>query len=355
MADLVIYGANGYTGALIAREAKPRGLRPILSGRNAAAVEALARELGFEARCFSLDDPAQADAALHGAAAVLHCAGPFSHTSKPMADACLRMGVHYLDITGEAEVFTALAARDAEAKTAGVMLLPGVGFDVVPSDCLAAHLKRRLPSATHLTLAMRALIRISRGTATTMTENLPKGGLVRQAGVLKRVPAGWKIRSIDFGRGPVKAMTIPWGDVVTAYYSTGIPNIEVYMAVPWQMRVGARVSRLFTWVLGTSLVQGYLKKKIQAGPPGPSDEERARGKSIFWGEVSDAAGNRAAARLEAPEGYTLTVHAALAVAERVLAGQFTTGFQTPALVYGPDFALGLPGVVREDIPASRTP
>src|SRR5262245_54603425 len=176
MPELLIYGANGYTGSLIAREAVARGQRPVLAGRKAPALGALADERGREPRVFALDDPAAVSAGFRGVRAVLHCAGPFARTSRPMADACLRERVHYLDITGEVAVFEALAARDAEAKAAGVLLLPGVGFDVVPSDCLAAHLKRRLPAATSLALGFSSRGRVSRGTATTVAENLGGGG-----------------------------------------------------------------------------------------------------------------------------------------------------------------------------------
>jgi short subunit dehydrogenase-like uncharacterized protein len=349
MNRFLLYGANGYTGALIARAAVARGLRPVLAGRNAEALPALAHELGLECRLFSLDDPAAVAAGLQGVAAVLHCAGPFFRTFRPMADACLRTGKHYLDVTGEAGVFTALAERDAEAKAARVMLLPGVGFDVVPSDCLAAHLKRRLPSATHLALGLLALGQTSRGTATTVVENLGGGGLVRRNGVLTRVPAAWTTRQLDFGRGPRKAITIPWGDVVTAYYSTGIPNIEVYLAAPFATRLAARLSRYLGWALTSRPVQRWLKKRIQAGPPGPTDEQRARGQSVLWGEATDDAGRRVVSRLHGPDGYTLTVRAALAVVERVLAGEAPPGFQTPAKVYGPDLVLALEGVQREDV------
>lgn len=348
MAELLIYGANGYTGALIARLAASRGQRPLLAGRSAGAVAALAGELGLEHRVFALDDSAAVEAGLRGMRAVLHCAGPFAHTFRPMANACLRTGVHYLDVTGEVTVFEGLAARDREAKAAGVMLLPGVGFDVVPSDCLAAHLKRRLPSANSLALGFRALGRVSRGTATTMIENVGRGGLVRRGGVLTRVPTAWKTRLIDFGTGPVKAITIPWGDVSTAYHSTGIPDIEVYMAAPRGTRVGARVSRYLGWLLGSAPIQRLLKRRIQARPPGPTDEERARGKSFLWGEAVDPAGQRVVSRLRGPEGYTLTAHAALAVADRVLAGEAPAGFQTPSRVFGPDFVLGLEGITRTD-------
>jgi short subunit dehydrogenase-like uncharacterized protein len=347
--NFLIYGANGYTGSLIARAAVAAGLRPVLAGRNAAALAALARELQLEQRVFVLDDPLAVDAGLRGMSAVLHCAGPFAHTFKPMADACLRGSVHYLDITGEVAVFEALAARAAEAKAAGVLLLPGAGFDVVPSDCLAAHVKRRLPSARRLTLAISSLTGVSRGTATTIVESIGRGGLVRKGGVLTRVPAAWKTRPIDFGDGPIKAITIPWGDVSTAYYSTQIPDIEVYMTAPWRTRVAARASRFLGGVLASRWVQGFLKRRIQAGPPGPSDAERAQGTSVLWGEATDEAGNRVATLLRGPDGYTFTARAALAVVRRVLAGEAPAGFQTPARAFGPDLVLELEGVVRADV------
>jgi short subunit dehydrogenase-like uncharacterized protein len=349
MRTCLIYGANGYTGELIAREAAARGQRPILAGRGADPVSSLARRLGLDARAFPLDDPAALDAGLRDVAAVLHCAGPFSRTARPVADACLRNRVHYLDITGEIAVFERLAARDAEARAAGVMLLPGAGFDVVPTDCLAAHLKRRLPTATKLRLGFLAKGGFSRGTATTMAENLWRGGAVRRGGAIVPVPAGWRLRRIDFGDGrPRTAMTIPWGDVSTAYYSTGIPDIEVYVAAPAATRFAAWLSRYLTWPLASRPVQEYLKRRIRAGPPGPSDEERRRGRTLVWGEVTDALGRRAVSRLAGPEGYTLTALTALALVERVLAGEAPPGFQTPSRAYGADFILGIPGVTRSD-------
>jgi short subunit dehydrogenase-like uncharacterized protein len=162
------------------------------------------------------------------------------------------------------------------------------------------------------------------------------------------VPAAWRTRTIDFGRGPIKAMTIPWGDVATAYRSTGIPDIEVYVAAPPAQRFLAKAMRPFGWLLGSAPVQRYLKRRIQAGPPGPSDEERRHGWSLLWGEVADDAGRRVVSRLRGPEGYTLTVLTSLAVLGKVLGGQAPPGFQTPALAYGPDFVLEIPGVERTD-------
>jgi len=345
----LLYGANGYTGALIARMAAGRGLSPILAGRDRAGIARLATELELEHRAFALDDASAVEANLNDVSVVLHCAGPFSRTAQPMVDACLRTQTHYLDITGEIAVFEFLAARDAEARGAGVMLLPGVGFDVVPSDCLAAHLKRRLPSATKLTLGIQGLGRVSHGTATTMIENLGRGGLVRRGGRLMPVPTAWKTRRIDFGRGAVGATTIPWGDVATAFYSTSIPNIEVYAALPQAARWMMAVSRPLNSLLAAPVVQTFLKRRIKARPAGPSDEERARGASFVWGEVEDDGGGKRVSRLSGPEGYTLTALTALAIVERTLKGLTPAGFQTPSLAYGADLILEIEGVTREDV------
>ena len=348
-AGILIYGANGYTGALIARMAAERGLRPIVAGRNRAAVEALAARHGFEARVFGLSDPAALDAGLRGVRLVLHCAGPFVHTAQPVAEACLRTGAHYLDITGEVAVFEALAECDAQARAAGVMLLPGAGFDVVPSDCLAAHLKRRLPHAHQLTLGFQLLGGgISWGTATTMVENLHQPSLARRAGKLVPItPAA--PRTIDFGNGPANALPIAWGDLATAYRSTGVPNITVYSALGSLPRALIRMSGIMGGLLSSAPAQRLLKRLIRMQPPGPSDRARARGQSLLWGEALDASGARCVSRLRTPEAYTLTALTALAIAERALSGDAPAGFQTPALAYGPDFILSIPGVAREDL------
>jgi short subunit dehydrogenase-like uncharacterized protein len=321
----------------------------VLGGRAAGPVEALARELGLRSAVVPLDDPAALRAALSSVRAVLHCAGPFSRTSLPMADACLAQRVHYLDITGEIEVFETLAARDREARAAGVVLLPGSGFDVVPSDCLAAHLKRRLPGATRLRLAFQSRGGVSRGTATTVVDNLGQGGAVRRGGKITRVPTGWRTRNVDFGRGPRPAITIPWGDVATAYHSTGIPDIEVYLALPTSARLMMRAARLAEPVLRTSAVRNMLRPRVRSGSAGPDARQRAHGFTVIWGEVEDEAGGRASARQRGPEGYTLTVEAALAATLRVLEGAVAPGFQTPSKAFGPDFVLTLPGVSREDL------
>lgn len=352
---LLIYGSTGYTGRLIVAEAIARGLRPVLAGRNADAVKDQAQPLGLEWRVARIDDPGALDRALAGASAVLHCAGPFARTWRQMSEACLRNRVHYLDITGEISVFEGLAARDIEARAARIMLLPGVGFDVVPSDCLAAHLARRLPDAVHLSLAFRALGGVSRGTLSTMVEGLGYPGAVRRAGRIVSVHQAWRTRRIDFGDGKLRdATTIPWGDVSTAFYSTGIANIDVYVSMRQALRAAAVASRWIGPVLRSGLVQGALAAWVRRGPPGPGAGERERGVSLLWGEAVATNGTRAESRLRGPSGYTLTAQTAVHLAAKVLRGQAPPGFQTPSRAYGADVILEIPGVARTDTDASSS-
>ena len=342
--DWLIYGANGYTGRLAAEEAVRRGMSPVLAGRSEAAVRSLAQDLGLDYRVFALDQPAELAAAISDFGLILHCAGPFSVTSEPMLRACLEAGVHYLDISGEISVFEFAHSLDAQARRADVVLIPGTGFDVVPSDCLAASLVRELPAATRLRLAFEASGGPSPGTAKTSVEGLGKGGCVRKDGQLTRVPLGWKDREIPFAHGKRQAVTIPWGDVFTAYISTGVPDIEVYMSVPPSSIKGLRRLRMFQPLLGLGPVQSFLKKKAESKYSGPTEEGRTGSGSELWGEVASADGRMASATMTTPNGYDLTVSASLGIVEHLLEHPVEGGFYTPSLLMGADYAASLPGV-----------
>lgn len=340
----LLYGANGYTGALIAEEAVRRGLTPVLAGRREDAIRPLAEKLDLPWRVFDVGAPD-----FSGVSAVLHCAGPFSHTSKPVVDACLRAGIHYLDITGEIAVFEHLFACDAKARGAGIMLLPGAGFDVVPSDCLAAHLARRVPDAVRLALAFVAAGGASRGTLSTVVENLGMPGAVRRNGRLVPVPPGWRMRRLDFGDGRARsAMTIPWGDVSTAFHSTGIPNIEVYTTMSPGLRRAVIATRLIAPLLRTTLVRHALLKRVRGGAAGPDAGARARTRSMLWGEAVAPDGRSAESLLHGPDGYTLTAMTAVLLARKALNGDAPPGFQTPSRAYGADVILEIPGMTRTD-------
>lgn len=347
--ELLVYGSYGYTGSLVAQAAVERGLQPTLAGRDAERVERQALDLGCEHRTFSLRHPEVTRSEIEEFDAVLSCAGPFSETARPLATACMRTGTDYLDITGEIDVLESMAGQDDTAREAGVTLLPAVGFDTVPTDCLAAHLHDQLPSATQLTLAIDGLGTFSPGTAKSIVEGLSLPGAVREDGRLRSVPAAWKTRRIDFGRGAKPTVTIPWGDISTAYHTTGIPNVETYAAVP------EYAIRLFQWsrplgpVFASESVQAALKRVIDAVVSGPTPDERAASSARVWGEVTDEEGDRAVSRLRTPDTYDLTAQVAAESARRVLDGEVDDGFQTPASAFGPDFVLEFDGVEREDV------
>jgi short subunit dehydrogenase-like uncharacterized protein len=340
----MIYGAYGYTGRLAAMESVRRGMQPVLGGRNEPSVKQLAEELGLEYRIFSLDDPDEVRQSIAGLKLVLHCAGPFSVTSQPMISACLAQGVHYLDITGEISVFKNAHQQEDEARRADVVLLPGAGFDVVPSDCLAASLVEALPAATQLVLAFEASGGPSPGTAKTSIEGLGNGGCVRRDGKLKKVPLAWKTRSIPFAHASRTGVTIPWGDVYTAFVSTGVPDIEVYMAIPPATIANMRRMRWIQPLLGLGLVQSLLKKRIEKSVSGPSEQGREDSFAQLWGEVESADGRTVCATMTTPNGYDLTVTASLGIVEYLLQNDVEGGFYTPSLLMGPDYAASLPGV-----------
>ncbi|MEW5855202.1 MAG: saccharopine dehydrogenase NADP-binding domain-containing protein [Myxococcota bacterium] len=333
----MLYGANGYTGELIAEEARRRGMTPVLAGRRAEAIRPIAERLGLPWRAFPVDTPEAVVQGMHGVAVMLLAAGPFTVTSAPVVEACLRTGTHYLDITGEIPVFEACHRRDAEARARGCVVLPGVGFDVVPSDCLAASLAQALPGATHLELAFSSSGGFSKGTAKTVVQNLSEGGAIRRDGVITSVPMGWRSKRIPFADHPRTAMSIPWGDVSTAFHSTGIPNIVVYMATPRRMVQGAKLVAHVTPVLALSPVKELLKRVIDKAVKGPDEQTRRTARAQLWGRVEDASGRSVEGTLTTPEGYQLTVLTAVEAVARVLKGNVKPGALTPSKAFGAGF------------------
>jgi len=195
---------------------------------------------------------------------VLHAAGPFQFTAKQMIEGCLQTGTHYIDINGDIAVFEMIKRYDAAAKKAGIMFLPGAGFDVVPTDCIALQLKKILPDAISLKLAFASLGGgLSHGTATTMATKLGEGGAVRKDGKIVRASLGQKGMWIDFGIKKLFVMSIPWGDISTAHFSTGIPDIETYTGISKKTYNVLKAQSLFNWMLRTNLVRNYIKKKIK--------------------------------------------------------------------------------------------
>jgi short subunit dehydrogenase-like uncharacterized protein len=339
----MIYGANGYTGRLIVKEAVKRGMKPVLAGRNRDQLDAMAKEYGLTRRLFELNRVAEIARNLEDVPLVLNCAGPFSKTASPMLESCLSINAHYLDITGEISVFETCHHAHARAKHQRVVVAPGTGFDVVPTDCLAAMLKQRMPDANSLVLAFEAGGGPSPGTAKTSVEGLGSGGRARVNGELVEVPLAWKTRTFVRDGMPRTAMTIPWGDVYTAFVSTGIPDIETYMAMPPRAISVARRLRMLRPLLRLAPVQAWLKARAGARP-GPDDARRAKTDCRVWGEARDATGRLATMQIATPNGYALTAWTAPDIAARVLAQPPAGGYFTPSQLMGSDYVLRVPGV-----------
>ena len=334
-ATLLIYGATGYTGRLVTAEAVRVGVRPVLAGRDPRKLAALAESFGLETRAIGLDDAGGLAAALEDVTVVLHCAGPFSRTWRPMFDACLETGTHYLDITGEIEVLEALGAHDGAARDAGIMLLPAVGFDVVPSDCLIADLAARHPGGRRVRLGLAVTARVSRGTARSILESVDNLR-IRREGRITKVRPGELRHKFDFGTPPDAALVSTLGDVSTAWWSTGIANIESYGQASRRFRRATRISRWFGWLLARRGAQRLLDRLIDRQPEGPSSAERGGAKCVLVAEIEDAEGRRHAARVRVPDPYGFTATTAVALAARALAGDVKIGFQTPSTAYGAD-------------------
>lgn len=346
--NFLIYGATGYTGKLMTERAKELGLSPLLSGRNPEKLKQVAEPLGFDHEAVSLSDKHGLLNMLSKIDLVIHTAGPFSGTAKPMVDACLKTKTHYLDITGEISVFERHKSLNSQAKDAGILIMSGVGFDVVPTDCLAAHMKKRMPDAEQLNISIGGLSKISAGTAKTAIENIAKSFIVRRSGKIIQLKKPLYSKA-DFGKGEVETVSVSWGDLATAYYSTGIPNISVFFQLTAQTKKIIMMNRLTKWFLSLPPVQKNIKSKIEKKFKGPDKTERETAKAIIFAEAINSKGEKIVSKLITPEGYKLTCITALEIANRVLSGNVHPGYFTPAMLFGTDLITDIDGVELTDI------
>ncbi len=343
MQEVLIYGAYGYTGRLITEEAVNQGILPLLSGRNGPELKRMAEEFGLEYVTVTLDDRQALREVLKKVKLIIHCAGPFIHTAEHVASACLETGTHYMDITGEYAVFDLLHKMDGKAKDAKIMLLPGAGFDVVPSDCLANQLKDLLSEADALTLAFTSKrASVSRGTAKTMVENAGQGHLIRKDGKLVNMPSGKVVRLINYGPFKQMSVGISWGDISTAWHSTGIPNILVLTGSDVKQIRSLKMAQRLRFLLKLRLVKNFIKRQIDKKPPGPTAEKRSTSDMYLWGKAK-AGDKTVERRLKTPNGYTLTARAVVLITKKILRGEFSTGYQTPATAYGKDLIFEIEG------------
>jgi short subunit dehydrogenase-like uncharacterized protein len=345
--SVLLYGANGYTGELIARYSKNYNLSLLLGGRNKEKIEPLATKLNLPYVIIDLNDKESLIKTLEGVNVIINAAGPFQFTARQTIDACILTGTHYIDINGDISVFEMIKKYDEAAQKAGIMLLPGAGFDVVPTDCIALELKKKMPDAVSIKLAFATLGGgLSHGTATTMSNKLGEGGAVRKNGKIIRQALGKNGMVVDFGLKKLFVMSIPWGDISTAYFTTGIPEIESYTGMKKKVYYFLKFQPLFNWLLRTGFVRRFIQRKIEKRPAGPSDQQRSKSLSLVWGEVSDAKGNKINSCITTPDGYNLSAYSCLLIAQKIINGIYKPGYQTPASAYTENLVYEIPGVQR---------
>lgn len=292
---LLIYGATGFTGNLVVREAARRGLDFEIAGRSEDKLAALSAELNVRYHVFSVDDMDGWEQSLEGKTALLNIAGPFSETANQAMEACIKFKVHYFDITAEVDIYRLAESKDAAAKAAGIMLLSGAGL-FTTYDPLVVHTIKRVENPVALRVAFKYSGGFTPGSVASSANIINAGLLVRKNGEIKKLDEASNA-AFDLGDGPEDFSLMPLGGVVLSFKSTGIPDIEEYfkMAVPAELNT-----------------------------------ERSK----ILVEVTDEDGTIVRSMADMPDGYMPTATSAVEIVTRALNGSFKIGFQSPGSAYG---------------------
>ncbi len=346
--EWLIYGAYGYTGKLIVQEAVKRGHKPILAGRSGEKLKPMSDSLGLRMAVVGLNDKDALRKLLSEVKLVFNAAGPFVHTSEPIIQACLEAGTNYMDITGEIPVFQKTFSYDEKAKERGIVLMSGVGFDVVPTDCMARYVSDHVMEAKELELAFSGLGNPSAGTFKTILNVLPEGGFIRRNGKLTPYTLGRGTKKIKFINKTYTAMPIPWGDLETAYRSTGIPNITTYMVYPdYAVPIIRYGTPLIKGIIKMNMIKVLSRKLVDRFISGPDERMLNEGHSYVWAMAKNEKGERKEAWLDTVEGYRFTAIAGVLGIEKVFQLKLK-GALTPAMAFGADFVLEVKGTKRYD-------
>jgi short subunit dehydrogenase-like uncharacterized protein len=343
----MIYGAYGFTGELISEAALRRGHSPILSGRSREKLATVAERLDLDMVILDLQDESRLKQTLEEVDLVLNAAGPFVHTARPITHACLETRTDYLDVSGEVMVMEETFALDQQAQEAGIVIIPGVGFNVLASDCLALYAAEQIEDPTHLEIATQwATDEMSPGTTRTMIEGFPAGILARRAGQLVRINALQMRRQQRFLDGVHPIVPVSIGDLATAYRTTQIPNITTYTAFNEQTANFYTLSEPFLRkLLGFEFIRRIASRRVKNDISFSEDHLRGRKPSQVWISVRNDEGREHQAWLETIDSYLFTAEASVRSVEKI-ASEKLAGVLTPARAFGADFVLEIPGTRR---------
>ena len=345
----LIYGANGYIGKMLVYESIKEGLAPILAGRNGQKIFDLARETQLPCRVFDLTSKFL-NTFLEDCSLVVNCAGPYSTTSQKLLEACCETQTHYLDLSNEVWTYESIFEHANKWIRHDITVIPGLGFEVIPGDCLSAYLKRMLPDATKLSLglSMRGT-RASKGHLRSFVEAIAYGGRIRSEGHLKKVPLAWKTKLIPYHALPSLSVAMPSPELSSSWMSTRIPNIETYVEMSTRSIRYLKMLRLFRPFLFIKPFLSWVKKQLKHVAQPPHSRVYQKGKGTIWGEVQNHAGVRKEFRIHTNEAYQFTCQSVIVIVKKVLSGSIGRGCHTPSTALGPDFILTCNHITIEDI------
>lgn len=335
--EVLLYGANGYSAQLIIEELLSKNILPVVAGRTHNKIKSAATKFGCEFKIFDLDDFETICNEIVNFKVVLNCAGPFQFTAEKLIKACIKEKVNYIDITGEIPVIEYAWSKNDEAKKAGICIIPSVGFDVIPTDCLSVITARKIKNPQSLEILLQnENVKISRGTLITTIEMMCNSGKLRKEGKIIDSPIGEKVFVKDIGEKKYYGISIPWGDVASAYYSTGIKNITVYLGVNRIIYSLRKVLLQLIKLLRVNLIKSGIIRIIKLLVTGPDEKKRKKVKSYIITSVKNEIESCTDINL-VTEGYTLTKIGAATAVERILQGIDKKGTLTPAMAFGYDF------------------
>jgi saccharopine dehydrogenase (NAD+, L-lysine-forming) len=305
--DVLLLGAAGNSGRLIAAELAARGLSVRLAGRRRGPLEELARVLGADGattdvRTVDVGDATSLAEAITDVGVVLSTIGPFARQAGPVIDACLAAGVSYVDIANEWAAVRGLLDRDEQARAHAVTLVTGAGFGPAATETLVLRLAGQMGAVPDLVrvAAAAAVTRHSDGVLQTIQESLSQGVTITyRDDQVVREPLGSGAAILTFGGAQRQMLPGPVGDLEAARLASGAANVVAYIADP-------------------------------AAPSSGTS-------SCTWAEVVTPGGHIAVAELVAGEGVRATAAIAAETARRVLAGA-KPGAWTPGQLFGADFA-----------------
>lgn len=333
---ILVYGATGYTGKLFIRYAQQAQLPIVIAGRS-SEVAKVAQEFGCAYKIFSIADVPTIAQNLAEIKLVVNLAGAFVNTNQNIIKACIQTQTHYIDIAGEYPEFETAYQFNNAAQEAGMMVMAGAGFGVVPTDIAANLAQQRLPDAQKLVIGFATEGGASQGTLKTVLKDIHKAGIIRQNGKAETAqPAFQMIQRKATGK-TFELVYNPWrADLFTTYLSTNIPNIETYSAFP-SIVVSFMKGKLL-WL--RDFLLNYVVNWL---PLGPSDKELKAGKTYVWATASNTSGQEATVQIIGTEAYLFTTQTLLGISKRILQNDYKVGFQTPN-IYGKKLLEEIPAV-----------